>query len=71
MGIFIGNSQYLAFFRVEFHFIVMFPGLEYIKVSLQYDRFLRCEDVSVEEAVINEKSDLCTWGKRCSFMSLM
>ena len=41
----------------------MFPGLEYTKVSLQYDRFLRCGDVSVKEAVINEKSDLCTWGE--------
>ena len=55
---FIGNSQYLAFVRVEFHFIFMFPGLEYIKFSLQYDRFLRCEDIPIEEAVLNEKSDL-------------
>ena len=55
--------QNLAFVRVEFHFIFMFPGLEYIKVPLQDDRFLRCEDIPVEEAVLNEKSDLCTWGE--------
>ena len=31
----IGNSQNLALVRVEFHFIVKFPGLEGIKVFLQ------------------------------------
>ena len=58
-----GNSQYLAFVRVEFHLVVVFPGLEYIEVSLQYGRVLRYEDVSVKEAVISEESDVCTWGK--------
>ena len=43
----IGNSQYLAFARVEFHFLLTFPGLEYIEVSLQYSRVLGCEDVSI------------------------
>ena len=47
MGFFIGNSQYLAFVRVEFHFAFAFPGLEYIEVSLQYGRVLGCENVSV------------------------
>ena len=58
-----GNSQYLAFVRVEFQFVFAFQGLEYMEVSLQYGRVLRCEDLSVEEAVISEKSDVCTWGE--------
>ena len=41
----------------------MFPGLEYTKVSLQYDRFLRCGDVSVKEAIISKESDVYTWGE--------
>ena len=44
---FIGNSQYLAFVRVEFQFVFAFQGLEYMEVSLQYGRVLGCEDVSV------------------------
>ena len=63
MGFFIGNSQYLAFVRVEFHFIFIFPGLEYVEVSLQYGRVLRCEDVSVKEAIISKESDVYTWGE--------
>ena len=47
---------------MEFHLVVVFPGLEYIEVSLQYGRVLRCEDVSVWEAVISKESDVCTWG---------
>ena len=43
----IGNSQYLAFVRVEFRFVFVFPGLEYIEVSLQYDIVLGCKDVSL------------------------
>ena len=60
---FIGNSQYLAFVRVEFHFVFAFPGLEYIEVSLQYGRVLRCENVSVKEAIISKESDVYTWGE--------
>ena len=63
MGFFIGNSQYLAFVSVEFHFVFAFPGLEYIEVSLQYGRVLRCEDVSVKEAIISKESDVYTWGE--------
>ena len=29
----IGNSQYLAFVRVEFQFVFGFPGLEYMEVT--------------------------------------
>ena len=48
---------------MEFHFVLAFPGLEYIEVSLQYGRVLRCENVSVKEAIISKESDVYTWGE--------
>ena len=55
---FVGNSQHLTFVRVEFHFVVTFPGLECVEVSLQDGRVLVCSDGSIKEAIISEKSDV-------------
>ena len=37
---FVGNSQNLTLVRVEFHFVVEFPGLEGVEVPLQCGRVL-------------------------------
>ena len=63
MGFFNGNSQYLAFVRVEFHFVYEFPGLEGIEVFLQDGRVLFGSNSSIEEAIITEESDVGVFGE--------
>ena len=51
-GSFVGDSQYLTFVRVEFHFVFSLPGLKGVEVALECSGVLCVPNGPVQKAIV-------------------